>query len=434
MKPTSAATFTALQLLGFTSALLKPDSVSRTIVWSLSDIQPSPSFNWTPCWANFTCALLQVPLDYADPSAGTTNVPFIRTSSSNASAQDVLFNPGGPGASGFDFVLGLDEKQRQELLGPQWNLVGFDPRGVKSSDINLDCFPGNREDDALFQSELGGHLSDYTSLLSLHEAWELGRGLGERFVDGDDYYAGGSRTSQMDANEAASTFFTYCFEAGPDRCAFYGNASGPDKIEQRFSELLTELREHPIVVSDPELTQRPTLIGWKDLRSLFMSVLYDALGGFPDFAATLVELEQHDATSFFKSTRSAGVERPLNDTIRFYDGGQTYIQIMCADTNGRFNVSTFEQYVALDNYLRQQSFYGGDGNAIIYAICRGLDIKPPRSQVLNGTVSANQTSSPILFMSSTLDPVTPLRSAKTVSSRFGGSALLTVERTGVRYS
>jgi len=88
--------------------------------------------------------------------------------------------PGGPGASGFDFVLGLDEKQRQELLGPQWNLVGFDPRGVKSSDINLDCFPGNREDDALFQSELGGHLSDYTSLLSLHEAWELGRGLGER--------------------------------------------------------------------------------------------------------------------------------------------------------------------------------------------------------------------------------------------------------------
>jgi len=272
-------------------------------------------------------------------------------------------------------------------------------------------------------------------------------------VDGDDYYAGGSRTSQMDANEAASTFFTYCFEAGPDRCAFYGNASGPDKIEQRFSELLTELREHPIVVSDPELTQRPTLIGWKDLRSLFMSVLYDALGGFPDFAATLVELEQHDATSFFKSTRSAGVERPLNDTIRFYDGGQTYIQIMCADTNGRFNVSTFEQYVALDNYLRQQSFYGGDGNAIIYAICRGLDIKPPRSQVLNGkaarnslaiytqtelyylgTVSANQTSSPILFMSSTLDPVTPLRSAKTVSSRFGGSALLTVERTGVRYS
>jgi len=435
-------------------------------------------------------------------------------------------NLGGPGASGFEFVLGLDEASREELLGPQWNLVGFDPRGVKSNDINLDCSPGHHEDRVLLRTQIDGNLADYTSPLSLHEAWELGRGWGERcravqhegrkskyvntvavaydmlrftevraqslgqppeqsklwyygasygtvlgatfatlfpdrlggmvlngVLDADDWYAGGRKTSQLDADKVAKTFFTYCFGAGPDRCAFYGNASGPDKIEQRFNELLIKLDEHPIVVSNPNVTSKPVRFGSGSLKALFFEDLYDASGHFPEFARTLVGLEQGDVTSLFESSGSAGSERPLNDSAPYHDDNQAHVQIICADTNGRYNVSSFEQYVAQDKYLRNQSLYGGEGEALVYAVCRGLDIKPPRSQILNGkaadsplsvctqdnldhlgTVSANETSAPILFMSSTLDPVSPLRSAKIMSSRFGGSALLTVERTGVSYS
>jgi len=364
---------------------------------------------------------------------------------------------GGPGASGFDAVLRSGEAMKQGLLSPQFNLVGFDPRGVKSSDIDLDCFPGRHADRDLLQSEINGHITDDTSPLSLHDAWELGRGWGERctavqqkgrkskyvnsvavaydmlrfsevraqslgqpreqsklwyygvsygttlgttfatlfpdriggmvldgVMDADDYYAGGSRIDQVDTNKAADTFFSYCFEAGPDHCPFYGNASGPEKIKQRFKELPTQLGEHPIVVSDPEVTSRPRLVGSEDVKSLFVQSLYNALETFPSFATTLMELEQRDATSLFRSSGGAGVERPLNETRVLYDDDQTQIQTICADANGHFNVSTFEQYVALDTYFRKLSFYGGEGQAFVYAFCRGLKIEPPKSQVLNG--------------------------------------------------
>ena len=50
-----------------------------------------------------------------------------------------------------------------------------------------------------------------------------------------------------------------------------------------------------------------------------------------------------------------------------------------------------------------------------------------------GLVSANKTSSPILFVGTTNDPVAPLRSAKKMSSQFCGSAVLAVDGTGVSH-
>lgn len=49
------------------------------------------------------------------------------------------------------------------------------------------------------------------------------------------------------------------------------------------------------------------------------------------------------------------------------------------------------------------------------------------TSLVTGSVSANKTSSPILFIGKTLDPVTPLHSAMKVCSQFSGSAVLTVD-------
>jgi hypothetical protein len=45
---------------------------------SLRQITPSSSISWTPCFDQYTCAKLEVPIDYNDPSGGTTSLAFIK--------------------------------------------------------------------------------------------------------------------------------------------------------------------------------------------------------------------------------------------------------------------------------------------------------------------------------------------------------------------
>jgi hypothetical protein len=40
-------------------------------------IKVTPGLKWVPCYDDLVCMNLQVPLDYEDPSAGTTHVSFI---------------------------------------------------------------------------------------------------------------------------------------------------------------------------------------------------------------------------------------------------------------------------------------------------------------------------------------------------------------------
>jgi hypothetical protein len=57
----------------------------------------------------FECGIVNVPLDYdgSDTSAAVS-IALVRLPASNAGARigSLFFNPGGPGGSGVDFVLG----------------------------------------------------------------------------------------------------------------------------------------------------------------------------------------------------------------------------------------------------------------------------------------------------------------------------------------
>uniref|UniRef100_A0A8H7N2X3 AB hydrolase-1 domain-containing protein n=1 Tax=Bionectria ochroleuca TaxID=29856 RepID=A0A8H7N2X3_BIOOC len=98
--------------------------------------------NWAPCFQDFLCTRLEVPLDYEDESVGTTKVAFIKYSSKNESAEDLLFNFGGPGGSGIGTLIPL-APDLAEVYGSGVNLVSFDPRGVNNTGPALDCFPGD---------------------------------------------------------------------------------------------------------------------------------------------------------------------------------------------------------------------------------------------------------------------------------------------------
>ncbi|KAJ1328276.1 alpha/beta hydrolase [Microdochium nivale] len=116
------------------------------MVYGFDTISSSPDLAWMPCFDDFKCTKLQVPLDYANPSLGTTDVAFIKRPGKNATADspNIVFIFGGPGGSGVELLL-AERDRPGAIFGEQYNAVFFDPRGVNNSGLTLDCFSGNAD-------------------------------------------------------------------------------------------------------------------------------------------------------------------------------------------------------------------------------------------------------------------------------------------------
>jgi hypothetical protein len=59
-----------------------------------ANITVSKELSWIECFDEYLCANLEVPLDYADEKAGTTNIAFIKYQGGDGSGPDIIFNPG----------------------------------------------------------------------------------------------------------------------------------------------------------------------------------------------------------------------------------------------------------------------------------------------------------------------------------------------------
>ncbi|WP_189389862.1 alpha/beta hydrolase [Streptomyces sp. SDr-06] len=104
---------------------------------------PSP----LPGGAQWKCATMKVPLDYADPKAGTLDLALIRTEATDRARRigSLVFNFGGPGGSGVTTL--PSAASDYEALRARYDLVSFDPRGVGASapvrcenDTQLDAY------------------------------------------------------------------------------------------------------------------------------------------------------------------------------------------------------------------------------------------------------------------------------------------------------
>jgi pimeloyl-ACP methyl ester carboxylesterase len=93
----------------------------------------APGLAWHSCAGSFLCADLTVPISYAHPSLGSIKIAVAELPSTSAHPEgDVVMNPGGPGASGVDFLEQSGSSFPSSLLS-HFNLVSFDPRGVERS-------------------------------------------------------------------------------------------------------------------------------------------------------------------------------------------------------------------------------------------------------------------------------------------------------------
>jgi pimeloyl-ACP methyl ester carboxylesterase len=113
----------------------------------LHDYTPPP-VQWGPCehprlvQAGAECGFVEVPLDYRNPSGTKIKIAVSRVKHKTPDAQaqgPMLVNPGGPGASGL--IYAIFGEFVPDGAGDAYDWIGFDPRGVGSSEPALSCIP-----------------------------------------------------------------------------------------------------------------------------------------------------------------------------------------------------------------------------------------------------------------------------------------------------
>ena len=109
------------------------------------------SIDWATCdefpdAENLECGVLEVPLDYSDLEGETLEIALLRIPASSNKPKGVLLsNPGGPGEPGVDHVHSWSVEFVENLGLEDFDIVGFDPRGVGRSG-GLSCLTDQQND------------------------------------------------------------------------------------------------------------------------------------------------------------------------------------------------------------------------------------------------------------------------------------------------
>lgn len=106
---------------------------------------------WTSCESgDFECATVEVPIDWNTPGGKRIGLAIIRKSSGK-NQRSLVLNPGGPGASGYDFLKENYADIGTAALRKAYTFVSFDPRGVKRS-AGIKCFDNKGTDQFLYDA------------------------------------------------------------------------------------------------------------------------------------------------------------------------------------------------------------------------------------------------------------------------------------------
>jgi len=121
---------------------------------------------WTSCDQTFECAKVTVPLDWSAPAGQTIQLAMERLPATDRAHRigSMLVNPDGPGAAGIDFARGAAEIYSADLRA-HYDIVGFDPRGVGSSDP-VHCLPGPKLDAFLTLDSMPQNAAEISALQS----------------------------------------------------------------------------------------------------------------------------------------------------------------------------------------------------------------------------------------------------------------------------
>ncbi|KAJ0163793.1 hypothetical protein CTA2_2398 [Colletotrichum tanaceti] len=509
-------------------------------------ITPSTKLEYHPCYGEFQCARLKVPLDWLDKTnehtvaLAITKLPAKVPDDDPAFGGTIFANPGGPGGSGVRLMLkGGHTLQNTADAAKKYEILSWDPRGVQFTTPRADCYgedPLARDTDGIQRLAIGpvdsgpdalrrqwaraqgygtlctqnpgnGSIIRYATTASvvrdmvemldkIHELrdedkaaaaaakvaaderaqkyrelrsaatdvpriqyWGLSYGslLGNTFasmypgrvgriivdciVDPEDYTAGGWKVNLQDTEELVRYFYETCF-ASSDKCALRRSSDKDwQDIRRRVEDLTKRLDDTPVAVLEGKLTN--ILTGY-DVTMSFKGPLYSPYKGFRKLAeklnsavegnyTALLEAAKADLPKIDQACSQRNASEPSATSADDDDGAPA---ILCSDgeDSTNFTLADYRAYVA--ELKAQSPTFAGYWSQIRLS-CMGWRARPKwRFTGPFGTPAHDpagvegKPAAPLLFMSSRLDPVTPLRNAWKASAAHPGSAVVIQESVG----
>ncbi|KAF1839952.1 uncharacterized protein K460DRAFT_390178 [Cucurbitaria berberidis CBS 394.84] len=257
----------------------------------------------------------------------------------------------------------------------------------------------------------------------------VGRLILDGVVSSYDYNHALGNGSLVDTEKSMNSFYTFCHHSGPEECPLAtANGTITDVVE-RFQKILKSLYHSPLVISSP---QGPEILTYSDVKLLIFSAVYQPQASFRFIAELLAAVEAGggeiiDNLSF--AYRSGHVYHcPVNGSDYAPKGLSEAAEfaILCGDGLDQSHVD-IDEFAEYWNLLDRISPTAGSIWSILLMRCAAWKIRAKYS--FRGPFGGN-TSHPILFLSNTADPVTPLRSGRLMHSLFPGSGMLVGDSAG----
>ncbi|CAG1970029.1 unnamed protein product [Fusarium graminearum] len=463
---------------------------SATMVQSFDDIKPSAELVWTPCFDNFTCSRLKVPLDYSNPDLGTAPIAFMKLAGKNATSdsQSIVIIPGKTPKRHIEY-----KDQVGLMFGETYNFVGLDPRGVERSGPKIDCFQNKEARKAFNRVHYTGATN--TSTNSFEEQYysaEIYSDLCNEEVKTKSPY-GYYVTSSAVARDILTFIEADAKLAGhePSEAKLWGFGNSyasvigttfasmfPGRVERLILESVLDVDQYyennwrsNFIDSDKAFEQfsvrchaaGPDLCAFwgptpENITARIDTLIRDisshpipvsGIGGhtLPGLATysdlkSLIAYGIYEPRTYFPifadifaELESGNASALIGWSEKLYLASDVDVIIRCADSYRNNKLVTLEDWKDYVEDSVSRSKYIGDVFPIWARtiLCRSLKPRLPDSMMLQGPVTGinKPMSFPILFTSNTLDPVAPAANAHEMASRFPGSVVLLQESVGV---
>jgi pimeloyl-ACP methyl ester carboxylesterase len=441
---------------------------------ALIDFQPCPELNAEigevigGQGVPFDCATLPVPLDYTNPDSAELDLALFRVNATEEPVLgSVLINFGGPGGTGAENLPAWGERA-QAVIGAQWNLISWDPRGTGYTipfNCSLAAFLGESiVPPSKSKRDVGNLVSANLTEVFLNGGWEAAGQyadfcaersnetatlIGTAFVARDmieivnaleedgllRYYgwsygtALGSYVAAMfpervervvlDANVnphnyAAGTYADFADNIDEEFAGFVDSCFNSTDDCALYSFLQPNSSQDILDAINLALTPfveaaSTNMTNYWTLSTL-KGTLYQPMyfpAQWPSFAETLAGL------------LNGSMPDPPPATSPYGAADNAVVGIRASDAT--FIANSSDEYLPIVQY--QATVSPGFSDTVYFLLWPSAQWRMPAKERYFGDFNV-QTKNPILYVNGMFDPVTPLVDAQNASATFQGSVLL----------